>query len=207
MNETRASRPARVLVLAAVAAVLVAGGVAGGFWLGARQPAVDMVQSAEGEKKVLYWYDPMVPDQHFDKPGKSPFMDMQLVARYAGEPEPKPGVRIDPGVAQNLGLRFATVEKTLVKPSIMASGVIAFNERDVAIVQAKRGGFVERGRNRAVGDIVRAGEPLIDLRVPGILAVRPSDQAAQQLAAIAKANIAKNKGSFKEDADYSAPGH
>ncbi|HUP95411.1 MAG TPA: heavy metal-binding domain-containing protein, partial [Burkholderiales bacterium] len=29
-------------------------------------------------KKVLYWHDPMVPGQKFDKPGKSPFMDMQL---------------------------------------------------------------------------------------------------------------------------------
>ena len=28
-------------------------------------------------KQVLYWYDPMYPQQRFDKPGKSPFMDMQ----------------------------------------------------------------------------------------------------------------------------------
>jgi cell division protein FtsQ len=47
---------------------------------------------------------------------------------------------------------------------------------------------------------------VIDLRVAGIVAVKPTDDAAKQLAAIAKANIAKNKGSFKEDADYSAPG-
>ncbi|HYT97567.1 MAG TPA: heavy metal-binding domain-containing protein, partial [Casimicrobiaceae bacterium] len=30
-------------------------------------------------KKALYWHDPMVPGPKFDKPGKSPFMDMQLV--------------------------------------------------------------------------------------------------------------------------------
>ena len=36
-------------------------------------------------KKVLYWHDPMVPGQKFDKPGKSPFMDMQLVPKYADE--------------------------------------------------------------------------------------------------------------------------
>ena len=48
---------------------------------------------------------------------------------------------------------------------------------------------------------------IIDLRVPGVVAVKPSEQAAQQLAAIAKANIAKNKGNFKQDADYSAPAH
>ena len=36
-----------------------------------------------GEKKVVYWYDPMKPEAHFDKPGKSPFMDMQLEPKYA----------------------------------------------------------------------------------------------------------------------------
>ncbi|EPJ76084.1 RND family efflux transporter MFP subunit [Pseudomonas sp. CFT9] len=40
---------------------------------------------AQYERKVLYWYDPMVPQQKFDKPGKSPFMDMQLVPQYADD--------------------------------------------------------------------------------------------------------------------------
>ncbi len=47
-------------------------------------------KGAEGEKqasgkKVFYWYDPMKPEAHFDKPGKSPFMDMQLEPKYAEE--------------------------------------------------------------------------------------------------------------------------
>jgi Cu(I)/Ag(I) efflux system membrane fusion protein len=37
------------------------------------------------ERQVLYWRDPMVPNARFDKPGKSPFMDMQLVPVYADE--------------------------------------------------------------------------------------------------------------------------
>jgi RND family efflux transporter MFP subunit len=40
---------------------------------------------APAEKKVLYWYDPMKPEVHFDHPGKSPFMDMQLLAKDAEE--------------------------------------------------------------------------------------------------------------------------
>ena len=42
---------------------------------------------APAERKVLYWHDPMVPGQRFDKPGKSPFMDMQLVPVYADAAE------------------------------------------------------------------------------------------------------------------------
>lgn len=40
-----------------------------------------VVQDNSG-KTVLYWYDPMVADKKFDKPGKSPFMDMQLIPKY-----------------------------------------------------------------------------------------------------------------------------
>lgn len=36
-------------------------------------------------KTVLYWYDPMVAAKHFEKPGKSPFMDMQLIPKYADD--------------------------------------------------------------------------------------------------------------------------
>jgi cell division protein FtsQ len=48
---------------------------------------------------------------------------------------------------------------------------------------------------------------LIDLRVPDIVAVQPSAAAQQQLAAIYKAEVAKNKVKFNQDADYSAPSH
>ncbi|MGH6691629.1 MAG: heavy metal-binding domain-containing protein, partial [Gammaproteobacteria bacterium] len=51
--------------------------------------------------KVLYWYDPMFPQQRFDKPGKSPFMDMQLVPRYADDQGGAGTVSIDPRVVQN----------------------------------------------------------------------------------------------------------
>ena len=76
--------PSRIALVAAVS--LAALGTVGmiGFWLGARQaPMQPSAGSDAGE--VLYWYDPMVPDQHFDKPGKSPFMDMELVPKYADE--------------------------------------------------------------------------------------------------------------------------
>ena len=33
------------------------------------------------KERPSYWYDPMRPAEHFDKPGKSPFMDMQLVPK------------------------------------------------------------------------------------------------------------------------------
>lgn len=163
MNDLPKGRMPRLapFIAAGVLALSIAG--AGGYWLGASHTAVP---AASGEREVLYWYDPMRPDVHFDRPGRSPFMAMDLVPRYADEAESEVGVRINPGVAQNLGVRLATVERTTLAPSVLAAGVISFNERSLAVVQARTGGFVERAHGRAVGDVVRAGVPIVDIRVP-----------------------------------------
>ncbi len=154
-------------VLVAISALVIAVAIgAGGYWLGVRRTPATDTSHTEGGRRVLYWYDPMAPEQHFDAPGRSPFMDMQLVPRHADEAPAEAGVRIDPGVAQNLGVRLADVERAPISRTVTAAGVLAFNERNVAIVQARAPGFVERSYGRAIGDVVAAGAPIVDLRVP-----------------------------------------
>ena len=137
------------------------------------------------EPQVLYWYDPMVPQQRFDKPGKSPFMDMQLVPRYAGAKDLATGVQVDAGLQHNLGVRLATAERAMLASHIEASGVLGFNERAVTIVQSRAAGFVQKVWPLAPGDHVQAGDPLVELLVPEwataeqeLLAVRQSGDAA-----------------------------
>ncbi len=89
----------------------------------------------------------MVPTQRFDKPGKSPFMDMQLVPRYADEDASKAGaagVSVSPQAMQALGLRLATAERRAIGSAIETVATVKLNERDVSIVQARAAGFVER---------------------------------------------------------------
>jgi Cu(I)/Ag(I) efflux system membrane fusion protein len=117
-------------------------------------------------RKVLYWHDPMVPGQRFDKPGKSPFMDMQLVPVYADSGGDESAVSISPRMQQNLGVRTVLVSRGTQKTSIEAVGSTTYNERDVALVQARSNGFVERLYVRAPLDPVRQGQPLAELYVP-----------------------------------------
>jgi Cu(I)/Ag(I) efflux system membrane fusion protein len=154
------------LAVAAVAIALLAGGI--GFGLGhvGRKPAQSLAASPPAGRKVLYWYDPMVPAQRFERPGKSPFMDMQLVPRYADETPAGAGVRIDPATTQSLGVRLATVQSGSFAQSLDATGVLDFNQRDVAVVQARAAGFVQRVYGHAPGDVVRAGAPIADLLIP-----------------------------------------
>ena len=59
------------------AAVLVAGG--GGYWFGQRgsDEVVPTAASANG-RKILYYYDPMVPQERYDNPNSLSSMGMKL---------------------------------------------------------------------------------------------------------------------------------
>lgn len=122
-------------------------------------------KSAAGDRKALYWYDPMVPQQKFDKPGKSPFMDMQLVPKYADE-SPSGGVAVDPRIAQTLGVRTAAVERQRLGASFQVPAVVQLNERDVTILQARTAGFVQRVARLAPGDVVANGAFIAEMLVP-----------------------------------------
>ncbi|HKO88266.1 MAG TPA: efflux RND transporter periplasmic adaptor subunit [Burkholderiales bacterium] len=132
-------------------------------------------------KKVLYWHDPMVPSQKFDQPGKSPFMDMQLVPVYEGGAGEGSGVQIDPRVQQNLGIRTAEVTRDSMIPNVQVTGEIAYNEREQSIVQARASGFVERVHVRATLDRVRAGQALVDLYVPEWVAAQEEYLAVRRM--------------------------
>lgn len=151
--------------LAAAAIALALAGGAVGYVLGTHGEAPPSGTTVDG-RAVLYWYDPMVPSQHFDKPGKSPFMDMQLVPKFADQAEADGGVAIDPRRTQSLGMRTTVAQVGTLDASLVASGTIAFNARDVSIVQARASGFVQRVYGRAPGDVVGAGAPLADILVP-----------------------------------------
>src|SRR5213083_2145920 len=139
------------------------------------------VDSATG-KKVLYWHEPMVPGQKFDKPGKSPFMDMQLVPVYEDQAGQGGGVSVDPRMQQSLGMRVAEVRKGALAPAVEAVGSVAYNERDVAVVQARANGFVEKLHVRAPLNPVRKGQPLAELYVPDWVAAQEEYLSARRMA-------------------------
>jgi Cu(I)/Ag(I) efflux system membrane fusion protein len=147
---------------------LMAAGAFGGYWFAMHrgaEPATAGVTTEPG-KQVLYWYDPMYPQQKFDKPGKSPFMDMQLVPRYAGEKTDPGTVSISPRIVQNLGVRTAEVKTGSMESRFEAVGSVAYNERGVIELQARAAGFVEKLHARAPLDPVAKGAPLVTILYP-----------------------------------------
>ena len=142
--------------------------------------------AAEG-RRPLYWHDPMVPGRRFDKPGKSPFMDMALVPVYgdaggAGG-NADSGVSINPRAQQNLGLRTAEVVLGSLAAEVQAVGSVAWNERDMAVVPARATGFVEKLYVRAALDPIAKGQPLAELYVPDWVAAQEEFLAVKRMRA------------------------
>jgi Cu(I)/Ag(I) efflux system membrane fusion protein len=143
---------------------------AGSFYMGrVTQPAslASGASSAASQpgRTVLYWHDPMVPGQRFDKPGKSPYMDMQLVPVYA-DSAPSSGVQVSAAVQQNLGIRYATVRRATMSSSFDAVGAVQFDERRNVAVQTRVAGYVERLAVRAPMERVRKGQALATVFAP-----------------------------------------
>jgi Cu(I)/Ag(I) efflux system membrane fusion protein len=184
-----------MLVLGATA------GVAGGYWYAGRHtgPAasVPAAGAANSGRQVLYWYDPMYPQQRFQKPGKSPFMDMELVPKYADEAGSEGGVSVSPRVAQNLGMRTAEVKTGSIAPKVSAVGSVEYNERSIVLVQPRASGFIERLYVRAPLDLVKQGAPLVEMLIPDwasaqeeyLLLRRRGDPGSADLAAAARQRL------------------
>ena len=155
------------LVVALLAVAIAAGAAIAGyrFALTRSEHSAPAPALANTERKVLYWYDPMYPQQKFDKPGKSPFMDLQLLPKYADETQAGT-VSISPQVVQNLGVRIIEAKSGSLETRFDAVGSVAYNERGVVQLQARAAGFVEKLHARAPLDAVRKGAPLVEILYP-----------------------------------------
>ena len=165
---------ANLKTVAALIAGLAVG--AGGVYLygqraGTQTAAPPEKTSTPAASKVLYWYDPMVPDQHFDKPGKSPFMDMDLVPKYADE-DAGAGVKIDPRTLQNLGVRTAEAESGSLWRRIDTVGYVRADENRIAFLQSRVNGWIEALHVHAVNDPVQKGQLIAEVYSPDLYAAQ-----------------------------------
>jgi len=161
--------PASVIGGVSAAAALLLAGAAAGYWWAHKSTADESTPAAggpSGQGRVQYWYDPMAPGQHFDKPGKSPFMDMQLVPRYANEAEGASTVRVSPALMQSLGIRLGKVERVSLPTRLHAVGSVTFDERLLQLVQARVDGYITQLHVKAPLVHVRRGEPLATILAP-----------------------------------------
>ncbi len=168
---------------------------------GAQAPS-RLLPGTPHEKKALYWVDPMVPGYRSDKPGKSPFMDMDLVPVYeegaTGDSSSVEGystIRLPQDRQQAIGVRLGKAETRDLTKTIRTVGRVTFDETLNHQIHAKFEGYVEKLYVDYMGKSVRKGQPLLSIYSPELLATQQeyllAFRARQQFRASSNADLAR----------------
>ncbi|MBK8979871.1 MAG: efflux RND transporter periplasmic adaptor subunit [Planctomycetes bacterium] len=138
--------------------VLLGGAAAVGYWFGTQRAPGGAAAAA-----TTTYTCSMHPQVRQDGPGLCPVCHMELVPLDSVGGDDGPGVRIDPVVVQNMGVRVAPVSRAVLRRTIRAFGALREaqpRQRDIAL---KVSGFVEVLHADTVGMAIRRGDPLFDL--------------------------------------------
>ena len=137
--------------------------------------AADHSGHGSGERKILFWYDPMHPAYKADKPGIAPDCGMELVPKYADEDTanlPVGTVKISTDKQQLIGVRTAEVERKPLVRTIRTTAQLTADETRIAHVHVKINGFIDKVYVDYVGQLVKKGQPLFTLYSPDLVATQ-----------------------------------
>lgn len=169
------------IAIAAIAVALIAGLA----WL--------LIGRGEAPQSVcpggqpLYWYDPMIPQEHHQGPGKSS-MNMDTIPKCSNQ-SAQGGVAVSPAMQQNLGIRLARVETRDIAPTVRAVGQVQFDERLIRQVQTLTPGFVESLTVRAEGEPVGAGRVIAQVYSPDLLGAQSEYKALLTISSPSAASL------------------
>lgn len=120
-----------------------------------------------GERKIKYWKSSMDPAYVSDKPGKDQ-MGMDLIPVYEDQTQ-EGAISIDPVTVQNMGLRTAMVEEKQLTRIIRTVGNIDYDEELLYTVNSKISGWIEKLYVEKTGDLVKKGQPLLEMYAPELV--------------------------------------
>ena len=131
---------------------------------GCEQPAAE--QSAELHTCGMH------PQVVQEGPGSCPICGMDLTPMGAATAPMDGAVQISPGVIQQIGVETAPVEKTTVFRHIRTIGEVEVGEDELAVVNLRFSGWVERIQVDKTGDEVRTGQTLFEIYSPELVAAQ-----------------------------------
>ncbi len=128
-------------------------------------------QTAEKERKVLFWRAPMNPNEVYDHPGKSK-MGMDLVPVYEDEASGGGVVTISGAVQQNMNVKTAVVEEKNLSSQVITNGILQTDEEKEYVVTTKVSGWIEKLYVNYTGQKVEKGQKLIGIYSPELVATQ-----------------------------------
>jgi RND family efflux transporter MFP subunit len=172
-------RPLRTLAVL----LLVGAGFAGG-WGWARRTVPPPAETVEAPPaQAVRYHCPMHPDYTSDSPGRCPICGMDLVP--IDSPAPQPGAaapaaaaaptgafRVSPERQQLIGVTYAIATSESTPRSLRAAGIVTVDETRIQKVHTRVEGWVDRVQADFTGRPVRAGQQLLTVYSPDLLATQ-----------------------------------
>lgn len=81
-------------------------------------------------------------------------------------------ISVSPDQLRTFGITFGTVEERALAEPIRAAGILVFDETRLAAVTPRFGGYVERLYIDFTGQPVRAGQPMVEIYSPELVAAQ-----------------------------------
>jgi len=126
--------------------------------------------SVKGERKILYYRSPMNPQQT-SPVAKKDEMGMDYVPVYADEAG-SGTVHIDPATQQNIGVTTDIVEKRKLSRNIRTTANITYDETRLYTINTKIMGYVEKLFVDYTGQLVKKGQPLLEVYSPDLVSTQ-----------------------------------
>ncbi|WP_169577418.1 efflux RND transporter periplasmic adaptor subunit [Sinimarinibacterium sp. CAU 1509] len=162
-------------------------------------PTADHVAAPESAApaKVLYWYDPMKPEVHFDKPGKSPFMDMQLKPKYASSGSSNQAaqatITVSSQMTQSLGIRTEMAMRGTFWQRVDTVGNVEINPHLIRVIESRATGWIEQQAIHTVGAQVHQGQAVAGVYAPDLYAAQQELVLATRSGDAALADAARQR--------------
>jgi Cu(I)/Ag(I) efflux system membrane fusion protein len=117
-------------------------------------------QQASGERRVLYYRNPMgLPDT--SPMPKKDNMGMDYIPVYEGEEEAGSTVKVALGKLQRTGVRTAEATRSVIIRPVRVPGTVMLDERRISVVSTRTEAFVEEVADVTTGAKIAEGEPLV----------------------------------------------
>jgi Cu(I)/Ag(I) efflux system membrane fusion protein len=173
------------LVIVLLVVTLVALGA--GYWLGrghgpeageaAATALADGADAASGERKILYYRNPMGLSDTSPVPKKDS-MGMDYIPVYEGDEPDGPQVKISLSKLQKLGVRTEEATARSMVRTIRAVGTIQPSERGLYTISPRFEGWITKLHVNTTGERVRRGQPLLEVYSPDLVTAQEEYRTA-----------------------------
>ncbi|ABB74710.1 membrane fusion protein, Cu(I)/Ag(I) efflux system [Nitrosospira multiformis ATCC 25196] len=163
----------KLTAFVALAAILFVAG----YWWGAIRPSTSAAKASsvvsvggKPERRILYYRNPMGLPDTSPIPKKDP-MGMDYIPVYEDEESTSADAAVKIGVEriQKLGVRTERVGMRELSRTVRAVATVQADERRLYVVAPRFEGWIERLHVNTTGQMVRKGDPLMDVYSPDLI--------------------------------------